>query len=383
MNRKDQTKRLKIAVLIRRFITTGGAEKYAVEVTRRLRMKGHHIDLYAREVDSKLLDGLNFFPIKNRLAFSSVLNSYSFAHDVALKLKEKSYDVIHSHECGYSRDISTVHTFSYIKGIEKYSPIRKIDQLYLSPKSWLYFWLDRRQIRASMVAAVSETVKKDIEKYYHRKLGVSVIPPGVDLNWFQPQWVAANRERLRQEANISDKELVILFVGSEFKRKGLDSLIPTIGTRMRLLVVGAGERHHYYRQLVKRFGVSDRIVFKGLSDDIRNEYAVADVVVLPSLIEAFGMSILEGMACGLPVVSSLNAGVSALVKNGINGFTFRDPGNLPKIFKLLYDHQLRERLGAEARKTAETYSWDVVADKYEKLCYQIAENKKSMPSFWS
>ena len=60
MNRKDQTKRLKIAVLIRRFITTGGAEKYAVEVTRRLRMKGHHIDLYAREVDSKLLDGLNF-----------------------------------------------------------------------------------------------------------------------------------------------------------------------------------------------------------------------------------------------------------------------------------------------------------------------------------
>lgn len=383
MRKKNQKQRLRIGVLIKRFITTGGAEKYAVEVTQRLRIKGHHVDLYAREADNKLLDGINFYQLKNRLTFSSVLNSYSFAQDVALKLKKKSYDVIHSHERGYFQDISTVHTFPYRKGIEKYSLLRRIDQIYLSPRSWFHFWLDRKHMRTSMLAVVSQTIKNDIEKYYHRNFGVSVIPPGVDVNWFHPQWVTANRERLRQEADISDKELVVLFVGSEFKRKGLDDLIPTIGTGMRLLVVGTGERHRYYQQLVNRYGVADRIVFKGLSDNIRNEYAVADVVVLPSLAEAFGMSILEGMACGLPVISSIHTGVSTLIKDGINGFTFQDSASIPKIFGHLNDHQLRKSLGVQARKTAETYTWDTVANKYEKLYFQVAEKKKGTSSFGS
>jgi len=141
---------------------------------------------------------------------------------------------------------------------------------------------------------------------------------------------------------------------------------------MRLLVVGTGERHRHYQHLAERCGVADRVEFKGLSNNIRNDYAVADVVVLPSLVEAFGMSILEGMACGLPVIASLHAGVSSLIKNGINGFTFHDSAILPEILRRFLDPELRKRIGIQARKTAEMHTWDTTAEKYEELCYQIA-----------
>jgi len=376
--RMEQKKKLRIAVLIKRFVNIGGAEKYAVEITKRLRSKGHHIDLYAREADDELLGSINFFRVANRLTFSSVLNSYSFAKDVALKLKAKTYDVIHSHERGYLQDISTVHTFPYRKGVEEYSLLKKIDQIYLSPRSWLHLWLESKQMKAFILASVSWTIKDYIEKYYRQSQRITVITPGVDIEWFHPHWVTENRERFRKESGITDKDFVVLFVGSEFRRKGLDDLIPSIGVGFRLLVVGAGERHRHYQRLANRCGVSSRVEFKGLSDNIRKYYAIADVVVLPSLAEAFGMSILEGMSCGLPVVVSLRAGVSALIKDGVNGFTFQNSARLPEIFGMLLDPELRKSLGDKARKTAETQTWDTVADQYEKIYYQVAEKKRAI-----
>lgn len=375
MNRTNQTKKLKIAVLIKRFIATGGAEKYAVEVTRRLLAKGHRIDLYAMEADDSLLDDINFYQIPKKLTFSSVLNSYSFAREAARMLKGKAYDITHSHERGFLQDISTVHTFPYIKGSENYSLVKKIDQIYLSPRSRLHLWLEQKQMESLMLVAVSETIKDDIKKYYCRDQMISVITPGVDIDWFNPRWITANRKKLRQEAGIFDRELVVLFVGSEFRRKGLDNLIPAVAVGARLLVVGTGERYRHYQRLADRCGVAGRVEFKGLSDNIRNDYALADVVVLPSLAEAFGMSILEGMACGLPVITSLYAGVSSLIKDGVNGFTFHDPAMLPEILRRFSDPKLKKRIGIQARKTAEAHTWDATSEKYEELCCQIVKRK--------
>ncbi|RPJ19693.1 MAG: glycosyltransferase [Desulfobacteraceae bacterium] len=79
-------------------------------------------------------------------------------------------------------------------------------------------------------------------------------------------------------------------------------------------MVGKGERLGYYESLARRSGTLERVHFKGHSDDIRHYYAASDVVVLPSRSEAFGMSVLEGMACGLPTVTSANTGVASLIQ---------------------------------------------------------------------
>ena len=87
------------------------------------------------------------------------------------------------------------------------------------------------------------------------------------------------------------------------------------------------------------------------------------------------MTVLEGMACGHPVVTSSSAGASALIEDGVNGMIFDEPSKLPGILRRLLDPYERRRLGIQARETAQKHTWDIAADKYENLFYQVAQEK--------
>jgi UDP-glucose:(heptosyl)LPS alpha-1,3-glucosyltransferase len=317
-----------------------------------------------------------FHRVPSHFGFSSVLNLYSFARETAAMLRGASHDAVISHDRTACQDLAVIHTFSYKSGIEKYSPFRKIDMLYLSPRSWLHLWLEKRQMRTPRLAAVSRAVREDIHRHYGATNPVDVITPGIDTQFFNPVHVARDRRRIRKEEGIPESDMVVLFVGSEFKRKGLDRLIPAIKSGMRLLVAGRGENLAYYRKLAKTSGAAKRVVYLGLTTDIRRYYACADVVALPSRVEAFGMSILEAMACGLPVVTSANAGCAPLIEDGANGYMVRDASELPAILDRLRDSDLRARLGYRARAVAQRHSWDAAADHFETCFFQIADAKK-------
>ncbi len=371
-SRSFSHKKLNIALVIKNFVATGGAERYAVEVALRIMERGHAIDLYARNIDKSLAKGMNIFQVPDKLKFSSVLSLYSFAKETSKLLPGKKYDIIHTHDKGCDGHLSTVHTFSYKKGIENLSFIKKLNDFVLSPRAWLYLHMEKKQMKSHVLAAVSEIIKNDIKTYHKRTDRISVITPGVDIDGFSPEIIAEARSCARKSENLKQDDIAVLFVGSEFRRKGLDHLIPAIGKNMKLFVVGRQEHMRHYRQLVKQYNLSDRIIFTGLTDNITNYYALSDIVVLPSISEAFGMTVLEGMACGLPVVTSSAAGCSSLVKTGENGFVFRDPGELPGILTALKDKDVRTRIGINARKTALKNTWDNTAQRYEKLYYDIA-----------
>ena len=321
--------------------------------------------------------------VPNRHTYSSVANSLSFAREAARSLRGKQYDVIHSHERGYRQDVLTIHTFSYRSGLERYSFLRKLDQVCLSPRSWIYLWLEKRQMASPRLVAVSDVIRADIQRHYGRTEGVSVITPGVDLDRFHPDRIVEHRQKHPAHPAAVPGDLTILFVGGEFKRKGLDRLIPAIGDRMRLIVVGRGERLEHYRRLAVDCGVGDRVEFVGhVEGDVLKYYAAADVVALPSASEAFGMSVLEAMACGLPVVASRAAGVAGLVEEGRNGFLAGDVPELASAFMRLRDAALRKAMGANARLTAERNSWDRAADAYEAVFTDVIRSRdgKGHPS---
>jgi UDP-glucose:(heptosyl)LPS alpha-1,3-glucosyltransferase len=370
---------LKIAVLVKSFILSGGSERYAVEVTRRLKARGHEIHIYSRLVNESVLDGIHHIKVPNRHTYSSAANSLSFAREAAQLLKGKRYDIIHSHERGYRQDVLTVHTFSYRSGLDKYSFLHRMDQTYLSLRSGIYLWLEKRQMTSPRLVAVSNLIREDIKKYYRRTEGVRVITPGVDLNWFHPDRIADYRETLKVQSGVASNDLAVLFVGGEFRRKGLDRLIPSIGANMRLIVVGRGERPEHYRMLAADCGVSERVQFIGHVDgDMRKYYALADVVALPSSSEAFGMSILEAMSCGLPVVVSPSAGVACLIEEGKNGFMAGDVRELHSAFIRLQDITLRKEMGRRARLAAEDCSWDRIAADYEEVFLDVVNSRRGM-----
>jgi len=214
--------------------------------------------------------------------------------------------------------------------------------------------------RAHRVIAVT-----NVEAQHLRGLGVHpgrirVIPNGVDLSEFSG---------LRRQRQPRD-EAELLFVGRVYPRqKGLDYLVKALAQlppqrRVRLVVVGedwGGVAD--LRSLARTLGIEDRILFKGLlaRDEVLRAYASADVFVLPSLFEPFGIVLLEAMAAGLPVVASRVGGIVDVVEDGKTGLLVppRNPQAIADaIERLLSNPTLRQRMGAEARMRAPAYSWE-------------------------
>src|SRR6202040_3286565 len=117
-----------------------------------------------------------------------------------------------------------------------------------------------------------------------------------------------------------------------------------------------------YDKMIRDFGIANRVTFLPPSPDVMQFYAAADAYVGPSLEDAYGLPILEAMACGLPVIASARAGASEIVHHGENGFVLRDPedsSELAGLLRSLYvDAALREKLANEAARTAARETWD-------------------------
>ncbi|MCG8684975.1 MAG: glycosyltransferase family 4 protein [Desulfobacterales bacterium] len=368
---------MKIAILVKRFTLSGGKERYVVELAKALYRLGHHVDVFAYEAEDNLLDGMGFFRVPNRMTFSSVLNTLSFVRETANMLKDHTYDIVHSHERNYKQEILTLHSFSYCDGLEKYGFIRKIDQKFLSMRSWLYLWLERRQMKSPWLVSVSTAISKDVDNHYGRTGNVVEIPPGVDLTLFDRHLLDTLREEARREKDLGKNDLAILFVGSAFQRKGLDRLIPAITHDMRLFIVGKGDHIPRFKKMAREHHHGQQISFEGITDNVIKYYALADVVVLPSRSEAFGMSVLEGMACGLPVIVSDNSGIADLIQHGDNGFLMKMPSDLPGLLDLMRSEKMRQQVGRCARKTAEQYSWSKVGMSHEAFYKRVLSKKKN------
>lgn len=368
---------LNIAMLAKDFSRSGGMERYALEMARAMLDRGHRLELFCRNCATELLPGAVIHRLPERFRFSSVVNAWDLALTARRQLTGRLYDVVHSHERAFCQDVLTLHCFSFRGGLERYQGWRRLDQHYCSLRNRLYLALEARQMQTPRLVAVSSVVRDEYLGYYQPSAPPVIIPPGVDGEWFHPERIREARPAARRQGPYDEQRLVVLLVGSEFQRKGLDLLLAAVARteNTSLLVAGRGERPDYYAALVRQLGLSKRVRFAGLVADVRAMYAAADVVALPSRSEAFGMTVLEGMACGLPVIVAPNAGAAALVEHGVNGFVAREAAAVAAIFNELQDPQKRAMIGAQARNTATAHGWRQTADAYEALYYQVAKGK--------
>jgi UDP-glucose:(heptosyl)LPS alpha-1,3-glucosyltransferase len=213
--------------------------------------------------------------------------------------------------------------------------------------------------------AVSDMVAAQLKAHFQRA-AVTVIHNAVDTLRFFPEARLARREASRQAFHYSEKEFILLFIGNDWKKKGLDTILSALAQLrdfpLRLLVVGSDDPA-LYQPAIKGLNLSDRISFKEPKSDVLFFYAAADSYVGPSLEDAFNLPILEAMACGLPVIASVQAGASETIRDFETGLLLRDPKDslqLAKLIRSLFDDgPLREKLSnAAARHARENCSWD-------------------------
>ena len=212
---------------------------------------------------------------------------------------------------------------------------------------------------------------------------IAVIPLGVDLQQFRPR----DQGEARAALGLPAGERVLLAVGRIEPLKGFDILIRALAEmtereRVTLLVIGGDERARpelaRLREIAEAVGVSARVHFPGAIPHERLSvyYNAADIVVIPSFYESFGLVALEAMASGVPVVASRVGGLTSTVADGRSGYLL--PWRCPepfaeKIDLLLSNGALRGALGAAGARSVEPYRWETVASALLDLYQEILD----------
>ncbi|HSJ56136.1 MAG TPA: glycosyltransferase [Anaerolineae bacterium] len=301
------------------------------------------------------------------------------------------YDVIHSHywlsglaaielrEVWGTPVVQMFHTLGHMKNSVANGPQEWESERRIAGEARVMAEADR------LIAATPLERAQMVWLYGAEASRIVVVPPGVDLQLFHPVPEEEAKRMLGQPA----PRRIILFVGRIEPLKGIETLlramalvapqVPHWQEDLSVIVIGGApgagvDKVHAelerLRRLRAELGIEDLVTFHGAEDQdtLVYYYSAAEMVVVPSHYESFGMVALEAMACGTPVVASRVGGLAFNVQDGETGFLVPDgdPHALAeRILVLLHDRGLRQRLGARAAQWANRYSWAAVADQLE------------------
>jgi UDP-glucose:(heptosyl)LPS alpha-1,3-glucosyltransferase len=360
---------MKIALVHKRLDLSGGTEKDLFQTAVGLRNLGHEVHLFCSEFAVEPPQEVTIHKVAV-LPLGRTLRLWSFAW-LAPRLIEKmsGCDMVVSFGRLLSQDVlrsggGTHRGFLERFGTEGGWARRLWQRVSLYHRSLLMLEGKQFDRGCRTIIAVSAEVRRDIIAHYAVSPDkIHVLYNGVDSQRFHPARRGEARDRMRNLWNIPLDAPLVLFVGSGFRRKGLDRLLSAWRSsgldRVFLLVVGADARIERYQDWAEAVAPG-RIVFAGRREDIENYYAAADLVALPALQEAFGNVVLEALASGLPVLVSRDVGAAEVLHGPLAlGIVDRadDPEELKTKLLLLLDKSNDGSWSEAARKVGEEHSW--------------------------
>jgi D-inositol-3-phosphate glycosyltransferase len=396
---------------------TGGMNVYVRDLTLALGRMGIHVDVFTRSQDEHVPHVLHDLGFGNRVVHvpagpenplpKQELLEYipQFVDGIEQFVIEKGirYDLIHSHywmsglaaealsdAWGKTPIIQMFHTLGEMK-----NRVARND----SEREGTYRLEGERHVlgRVDRVIAATLAEQAQLEWLYKADMRkVIVIPPGVEVGHFYPIPV----DEARQFIGLAPDARMILFVGRIEPLKGLDTLIKAIACLrvkdliepVHLIVIGgdpeAGSEEMStemarIQRMCDDLTVGKMVVFLGKrsQDTLPYYYSAAEVVVMPSRYESFGMVALEAMACGTPVIASEVGGLAFLVQDGVTGYHVPDGDDevlCEKLTALLGDATLQRTLGLNAVEYAQNYAWEKIAAQIANLYTDMI--RSSMPS---
>lgn len=379
---------------------TGGMNVYVRELTRQLGQMGIHVDVFTRSQDDHVPHVLHELGYGNRVVHvpagpehpvsKQEMANYipQFVDGVNKFALEKNikYDIIHSHywmsgiAAAALSDlwagapiVHMFHTLGEMKNRIARSEAEREGEYRINGEKQVLGRVNR--ITVATLAELTQLrflYKADPNK-------MVVIPPGVDVGHFYP----IPSDEAKTYIGIKPEDRMILFVGRIEPLKGVDTLLQAMACLqlkeaqrpVHLAIIGGDPTASpeqmtvemaRLQKLCEVLGLDQSVVFLGKRDQdkLPYYYSAAEVLVMPSHYESFGMVALEAMACGTPVIASEVGGLAYLVRDGETGFTIpaEEPDALcEKLTWLLNDSELHQKMSRQAAEYAQDYAWEKIA----------------------
>lgn len=312
-----------------------------------------------------------------------------FRHEYLDEIISWRPDVVHS-QCEfftfqYARKIveetgaALVHTYHTLYNqYASYLPLHAGADLMIAVAS---------QLRLEAVdTVIAPTVKvRDTLQDYGVRAEIAVIPTGISLEKFRVPIDGALVASLRKQYGFTDETRVLLSLGRLGKEKNIEELIRYFShlarqrTDVRLMIVGGGPDADRLREIAESYLLGDRIIFTGMIDPslVRQYYALGDVFVCASTSETQGLTYVEALSCGLPLVCRNDAALDGVIANGLNGYRYENCGEFCAYISRILDtpplaQAMREENLASADKFSKEHFADSIAELYERLYAQKA-----------
>lgn len=247
-------------------------------------------------------------------------------------------------------------------------------------------WLERHVYRQKQthLVGVSGMVVAQLGAHFGRHDAVS-IPNRVDVKRFDPETRLQRRSAARSALHLAPDTFALLLIGNDWRNKGLQTLLEALDKGrdlpIQLLVVGKDDAKPF-EATIQRLSLSDRVTFLTPAEDVMQFYAAADAYAGPSLEDAYCLPVMEAMATGLPVIASINAGVSEVINDGFNGLLLREPTNAlelaTRIRSLVVSPSFRAQLAENAVSTARQCTLDDNAVAMWDLLNKAAAGKRAL-----
>jgi D-inositol-3-phosphate glycosyltransferase len=379
---------------------TGGMSVYVLEIARELGKRGHFVDIYTRVHDPKdkqIIElGYNARLIHLKAGENGEIDKlavYPHLPDFARHLEDfrkrnyLQYDLVYSHywlSAWVGRHLQVwwgvphmvmFHTLGAVKnafGVGEKEPELRIKT-------------ERSIVKhCHRIVTATEGEKGDLIRHYGVSPDiVSVIPCGVNLELFQP----VDSEVAKQKADLNGHKN-ILFVGRIEPLKGIDKLLMAMtylknGQKLKLLIIGGDENSRQemerLQRLTQELQIKDSVAFLGRikQEELPRFYSVADVCVVPSYYESFGLVALESLACGTPVVATKVGGAESIIRQGETGYVVPDnsPRHLADKIALLLSQPDNDAASVNLiRSSVAEFSWSIIAEAVAKECQALLAN---------
>ena len=393
---------------------TGGMNVYVRDLTLQLGRMGIHVDVFTRSQDEHVPHVLHDLGFGNRVVHIPAgpehplpkleLAGYipDFVGGIQAFATEKGihYDLIHSHywmsgiAAGMLKDawdVPIVHMFHTL-GAMKNRIARNAEE-----REGQYRVDGEKQVlaRADRLIVATPAERSQLQFLYQTDVRkMTIIPPGVDTSRFYP----IPKDEARAYIGVKPDDCMALFVGRIEPLKGIDTLMKAVAilgmhdakNPFYVAIIGGDpdaapeemtEEMARLQTMCDELCLGQMALFLGkrAQDTLPYYYSAAEVLVMPSHYESFGMVALEAMACGTPVIASQVGGLAYLVKDGETGYHV--PYDSPEILSeklgaLLCEGDLRNQMGEQAAIHAREYTWDKIAEKIIRVYREEIDKKK-------
>ena len=349
-----------VAFTIFKFFPHGGSARDLAKIAGRCRDRGHQVRIYALEWEGPGLHGVESVVMPTRGVRSHVrqrrfvdrVADHVAAHPVDLVVgmnKMPGLDVYYAADSCFEDKARTQRPWFY-RLTSRYRHYAEFERTVFAPDS---------RTRVLMIAPGQDAAFRAV--YRTPAYRFHSLPPGIERD--RGAATAEAGRALRSEFGVADMDILLLFVGSGFVKKGLDRVLEgvaalpsTVRNRVRLFVVG-DDKAGGFQRLARRLGVAERVRFVGGRDDVAAWLQAADALALPAYDEAAGMVILEAAGAGVPVVATANCGYAPILEQAKAGLVTPVPYDQAR-----FNADLERLLTAEERAQWSRRGRELAAD---------------------